>query len=218
MIGYGTFDRLFYLFKNYLLLVYVPCFVLRENPVVISVVSILKPRFKCLIYPASWNFNRFTSSSFSVVSGSAICLTEYSADINMHILLTILYIFLMVLIGKSWLNNHSILCRIITSILITIASINWSARVEAETYLSWELRTNMANIQLLNTHLTHSYHRSLQNWKCTLFFHNNWHKVKTDTCHYKGLKGSNRKVSLWGIKNKHGGNPIAESIYTYTGA
>ena len=162
-----------------------------------------------MIYPASWNFNRFTSSSFSVVSGSALCLTQYSADINMHILLTILYIFLMVLIGKSWLNNHSILCRIITLILLTIASINWSARVEAETYLSWELRTNMANIQSLNTHLTHSYHRSLQNWKCTLFFHNNWHKVKMDTCHYKGLKGSNRKVSLWGIKNKHGWNPIA---------
>ena len=126
---------------------YVPCFVLQENQIVISVVSILKPRFKCLIYPASWNFNRFTSSSFSVVSRSALCLTQFSADINMYILLTILYIFLMVLIGKSWLKNHSILCRIITLILITIGSINWSARVEAETYLSWELRTNMANIQ-----------------------------------------------------------------------
>jgi len=156
-IGYDTFDRLFYLLKNYRwtkssdfsyqVLVNVPCFVLQENPIVISVVSILKPRFKCLIYPASWNFNRFTSSSFSVFSGSALCLTQFSANINMHILLTILYIFLMVLIGKSWLKNRSILCRIITLILITIASINWSARAEAETYLSWELRTNMANIQ-----------------------------------------------------------------------
>ena len=43
-----------------------------------------------------------------------------------------------------------------------------------------------------------------------------WKKI--DTCHFKGLKGSDRKVSLWGIKNKHGGNPIAESICTYTGS
>ena len=39
-----------------------------------------------------------------------------------------------------------------------------------------------------------------------------------DTCHFKGLNGSDRKVSLWGIKNKHGGNPIAESICTHTGS
>ena len=41
-----------------------------------------------------------------------------------------------------------------------------------------------------------------------------WKKI--DTCHFKGLKGSDRKVSLWGIKNKHSGNPVAESICTYT--
>ena len=67
--------------------------------------------------------------------------------------------------------------------------------------------------------LTHSYHRSLQNWTCRLFFiiiDTKWKKI--DTCHFKGLKGSDRKVSLWGIKNKHGGNPIAESICTYTGS
>ena len=65
--------------------------------------------------------------------------------------------------------------------------------------------------------LTHSYHRSLQKWTCRLFFitiDTKWKKI--DTCHFKGLKGSDRKVSLWGIKNKHSGNPVAESICTYT--